>query len=178
MKTKGVIFMFVTLPAFAMAGGNHADGHGVSGGQAMTHHHEHTAHTRGDTDHDRHENDAGRPGNPDRVTRTVTVSMDDRMRFTPDKLDFKAGETVRFQLRNDGRIRHEMVIGSLGELKEHAAMMRTNPAMQHAEPNMISLAPGERGELVWQFDQAGTFEFACLVPGHLEAGMTGKVRVQ
>jgi len=85
---------------------------------------------------------------------------------------------VRFLARNDGRIRHEMAIGTQDELKEHAAMMRANPAMQHAEPNMITLAPGEHGELVWQFDKPGTFDFACLVPGHLEAGMTGKFKVQ
>ena len=99
------------------------------------------------------------------------------MRFTPDQLKFKAGETVRFVVRNDGRIRHEMVIGSVDELKEHAAMMRTNPTMKHADSNMISLAPGEEGEIIWQFGNAGTFDFACLVPGHLEAGMTGKIEV-
>ena len=92
-------------------------------------------------------------------------------------MNFKLGETVRFAVSNAGKIRHEMVIGSVDELQEHADMMRTNPAMQHAEANMITLAPGKQGDLVWQFDKPGTFDFACLVPGHLEAGMTGKIEV-
>ena len=104
--------------------------------------------------------------------------MNDTMRFDPAEMAFKAGDTVRFVVRNDGRIRHEMVIGSVEELQEHAEMMRKMPGMQHAEANMISLAPGESGELVWQFDKAGAFDFACLVPGHLEAGMTGKIAVE
>ncbi len=70
-----------------------------------------------------------------------------------------------------------MVIGSMTELKEHAEMMRNMPGMQHAEANMITLKPGQRGGLVWKFDQPGSVDFACLVPGHLEAGMVGKVTV-
>lgn len=42
---------------------------------------------------------------------------------------------------------------------------------------MITLDPGKIGGLVWQFDQAGTVDFACLIPGHMEAGMVGKVKV-
>ncbi len=122
--------------------------------------------------------DAGRPGDPDRVGRTVEVTMNDTLRFDPAEMKFKAGETVRFVVRNAGRIRHEMVIGSEAELAEHAAMMRANPAMQHADPNMIWLAPGQQDELVWQFGRSGAFAFACLVPGHLEAGMTGRIEVR
>ena len=71
-----------------------------------------------------------------------------------------------------------MVIGTVSELKEHAEMMRKMPGMTHEESNMISLDPGESGELVWQFANTGSFDFACLVPGHLEAGMTGKIKVE
>jgi len=91
--------------------------------------------------------------------------MDDSMRFLPDQLKFKAGETVRFVMHNKGRIRHEMVIGSVDELQEHA------------DPNTITLAAGESGDLGWQFDKPGSFDFACLVPGHLEEGMTGKIEI-
>lgn len=99
------------------------------------------------------------------------------MRVSPDELKFKAGETVRFIVRNSRKIRHEMVIGSAEELKEHAEMMRRSPAMQHAEPNMVSLDPGEHGEVVWKFVKPGNYSFSCLVPGHLEAGMTGEIEV-
>ncbi len=127
--------------------------------------------------HDDHDAVAGKPGDPTKVSRTIEVTMDDSMRFTPDKFTFKAGETVRFVVSNTGKIRHEMVIGSMAELNEHANMMRDKPAMQHAEANMVTLAPGEQGDVVWHFDKVGSFDFACLVPGHLEAGMKGMIEV-
>jgi uncharacterized cupredoxin-like copper-binding protein len=99
------------------------------------------------------------------------------MRFTPRDIKVNAGETVRFFIKNTGKISHEMVIGSLADLKAHAAEMQKMPGMKHSEPNMITLAPGKIGGLVWQFDQAGTVDFACLIPGHMEAGMVGKVKV-
>ena len=120
---------------------------------------------------------AGRPGDAAKVARTIDVSMDDSMRFNPNSIRVKAGETVRFFIRNTGSLDHEMVIGTLAELKEHSAMMKKMPTMQHAEPNMIRLAPGQRGGIVWQFDKPGIVDFACLVPGHMEAGMVGKVTV-
>src|SRR3546814_13996402 len=76
--------------------------------------------------------------------------MDDSMRFTPSEIQVKAGETVRFFIKNKGNIPHEMVIGSIADLKTHAAEMRKMPGMKHAEPNMITLAPGKMGGLVWK----------------------------
>ena len=165
MKKTISILVLGVLPALAMAGGDHATQQ------------QHGSHDMSGMSHDSHEAAAGRPGDPGKVTRTIEVTMDDTMRFAPDQLKFKAGETIRFEVHNKGKIRHEMVIGSVGELKEHAKTMGTNPAMQHADPNMITLAAGESGELVWQFDKTGSFDFACLVPGHLEAGMTGKIEI-
>jgi len=127
---------------------------------------------------DMHASTAGRPGDPAKVSRTIEVSMDDSMRFAPDKISVKAGETIRFFVRNRGKLRHEMVIGTMDDLKQHAQEMRKMPDMKHAEPNMTSLAPGQRGGIVWQFDKPGTVDFACLVPGHMEAGMLGKVEVR
>ena len=119
----------------------------------------------------------GKPGDPAKVSRTVEVVMDDTMRFTPAQIDVKAGETIRFFIKNTGKLQHEMVIGTLADLKAHAEEMKKMPGMQHVEPNMITLNAGQRGGLVWTFDQAGTVDFACLIPGHMEAGMVGKVNV-
>ncbi|MHB8666040.1 MAG: cupredoxin domain-containing protein [Burkholderiales bacterium] len=121
---------------------------------------------------------AGKPGDPKRASRAIRVAMSDDMRFTPADIDVKRGETIRFVVSNTGRIRHEMVIGSMAELKEHAEMMRKMPGMLHADPNMVSVEPGETGELVWHFTKARTFDFACLQPGHFEAGMMGTVAVK
>ena len=175
-KTLSILILGI-VPIVAMAGGSHgagqpgghSHGHGNEAGYTET-----QAHAGA---HAHQQADAGRPGDSQQVSRSIAVDMDDNMRFTPSNLDFKTGETIRFQIRNAGNIRHEMVIGSINELQEHAQMMRKNPGMQHSEANMISLAPGESGELIWQFSRAGQFDFACLVPGHLEAGMTGKIAV-
>lgn len=173
MKKTIAMLMLGVLPAVALASGDHAGGHDME----PMEHSSHDMHGMSQHDHEA-EADAGRPGDPASVSRTIEVSMNDTMRFDPAEMKFRAGDTVRFVVRNEGRIRHEMVIGSVDELKEHAEMMRKMPGMQHAEANMISLAPGESGELVWQFNNAGAFDFACLVPGHLEAGMTGKIAVE
>jgi uncharacterized cupredoxin-like copper-binding protein len=120
----------------------------------------------------------GQPGDPHQVSRTINVSMGDNMRFSPEHIDVKSGETVRLVLQNQGKLRHELVLGEPDALKRHAAMMLAMPDMQHTGPNMASLAPGERGQLVWRFTHSGSVAFACLQPGHLEAGMKGAVAVQ
>lgn len=125
-----------------------------------------------------HASSLGQSGNPAKVTRTVDVEMSDAMRYTPASIKVKRGETIRFRVKNTGRIKHEMVLGSLAELKEHAKTMIKFPEMEHDDPNAISVEPGKTGELVWRFTQAGKFDFACLVPGHFEAGMQGKIAVR
>ena len=119
----------------------------------------------------------GQPGVAAKVTRTIEVDMNDAMRFTPSDIAVKKGETVKFIVKNSGKIKHEMVLGSNQELKEHAAMMQKFPEMEHADANQISVDPGKTGQIIWKFSKAGTFDFACLQPGHFEAGMKGQVKV-
>ena len=122
-----------------------------------------------------HAANLGEPGNPDKVSRTIHVKMSDVMRFSPSLIRVKRGETIRFALKNDGKIKHEMVLGDIDELKEHAALMQKFPEMVHSDPNQASVEPGQTGEIVWHFTKPGTFNFACLQPGHFEAGMVGKI---
>ncbi|MEO8154452.1 MAG: cupredoxin family protein [Rhizobacter sp.] len=122
--------------------------------------------------------DFGREGNPKKVTRSIVIDMTDNMRFTPANVTVKRGETIRFVVRNDGKVLHEMVLGTTEALKEHAALMQKFPEMEHADANMAHVKPGTRGEIVWQFTQDGEFQFACLQPGHFEAGMIGKLTVK
>ena len=173
MKLKTLtIMIFGVLPAIALAAGDHGGGHGMEGHQMTPGGHDMSAMEKAAP-----ESMTGKPGDPAKVSRTIDVTMDDAMRFTPDKISVEAGETVRFFVRNTGKIPHEMVIGSLDDLKAHADMMRKMPGMEHAEPNMITLKAGQRGGIVWQFDKPGTVDFACLIPGHMEAGMTGRLVV-
>lgn len=120
----------------------------------------------------------GRPGNPAQVARTIRVDMSDDMRFTPAVLNVKRGETVRLNIVNKGQVLHELVLGTAAELQAHAEAMRRAPGMEHDEPQMVHVKPGKKGDLVWQFTEAGEFDFACLLPGHFEAGMVGKVVVR
>ncbi len=159
MKLKTVpdciVLAALAFCASAIAGGNHAAGHG--------HHDEETA--------------IGKPGLAAQAKRTITVEMSDDMRYTPSSLQVKRGETVRLIVKNNGQVKHELSLGTEKELLEHLEVMKKFPDMEHDEPNKISLAPGQQGEIIWQFTQPGSVNFACLHPGHYEAGMKGTIRV-
>ena len=169
MKKYLLALVLSVAPLLALAAGEHSGGHSMDG-NAMPGHS-----MKG---HDMSSmSSVGKPGDPGKVDRTVEVVMNDSMRFEPALIEVKKGETIRFFVKNAGKIPHEMVIGSIDDLKAHAEEMRNMSDMKHAEPNMITLNGGQRGGLVWTFDQAGTVDFACLIPGHMEAGMMGKVEV-
>lgn len=110
--------------------------------------------------------------------RTITIEMGDDMRFKPNVIDVREGETVRLAIRNRGKLLHELVIGTQDELDAHAALMVKFPGMQHDEPYMAHVDPGQRGTIVWTFNRSGEFKFACLIAGHYQAGMVGTVRVR
>lgn len=120
----------------------------------------------------------GREGDPRKVTRTIRIDMSDKMRFSPSALEVKQGEVVRFEVKNSGKIMHEMVLGTMDELKKHAELMKKHPGMEHDEPYMAHVAPGKSETIVWHFTKPGEFYYGCLIPGHFEAGMIGKVVVR
>ena len=158
MKSRNILIaipgIFLVLTSLsATAAGSHAGGHG-------------------------HDDEAiGKPGLASKVTRTIKVDMLDTMRFTPSNLAIKQGETIRFVVKNSGQIPHEMVLGTEKDLKEHYEVMKKNPEMEHADANSVTVQPGKTGEIVWQFTKSGKVDFACLHPGHYDAGMKGQVRV-
>lgn len=124
-----------------------------------------------------HAAEIGVPGKVGKATRIVEVDMTDAMRFNPSSVAVKQGETIRFIVKNSGKLKHEFVLGTEKELKEHYEVMKKFPEMEHADPNMVTVAPGKTGEVVWQFTKSGTVDFACLQPGHYDAGMKGAVKV-
>jgi uncharacterized cupredoxin-like copper-binding protein len=119
----------------------------------------------------------GKPGIAAKVKRTVYIDMRDDMRFHTSIVDAKQGETIRFVAKNSGKVKHEMVLGTEKDLKDHNEVMKKNPEMEHADANMVTVAPGKTGEIIWQFTKAGKINFACLQPGHYDAGMKGIVNV-
>lgn len=156
MKKTILLLLLSLLPSLSFAGGDHHD----------------------DGDHHDSGMSVGIPGHSADVNRTIVVEMGDNMRFSPRQIKVEVGDTIRFSVENTGQLQHELVIGNTEELKEHAEKMRKTPDMQHREPNTVSLAGGQTGALIWEFDQAGSVDFACLQAGHWEAGMKGKVEVK
>jgi len=111
-------------------------------------------------------------------TQTIEIKMDDKMRFSPEVITVKKGDVIKFTHENNGKMMHEFVLGTPESLTEHAAMMQKFPGMEHSEPYMNHVAPGKSGEMLWKFSEAGEYAFGCLVPGHYEAGMKGRVIVE
>lgn len=155
MKNRTILLTLVTslFSAVALASGSHAGGHG----------------------HDTAS--VGEAGKATEVTRTVQVEMRDTMRFSPANFSVRQGETLRFVVKNVGQLKHEFVLGTKKDLDAHYEVMKKFPEMEHAEDNMLSLAPGQTGELIWKFTQSGAVHVACLHVGHYDAGMKGVVKV-
>ncbi len=145
---------------------------------ALAHGEAHAPKKRDDGATAREEHAFGREGDPRRVSRSVRIDMSDNFRFTPAQVVVRPGETVRFIITNSGQQLHEMVLGTTQEIQAHAALMKKFPNMEHADANMAHVKPGAKGEIVWQFTRAGSDQFACLLPGHYEAGMVGTVVVR
>ena len=120
----------------------------------------------------------GKTGDPEVVNKTIKLAMSDELSFTPNQITVKVGDTVRFVVKNDGEVLHEMVMGSAAELVKHSKLMEEFPEMEHEEPYMAHVKPGKTGEIVWTFSKAGLFEFGCLIPGHFDGGMRGIIVVR
>jgi uncharacterized cupredoxin-like copper-binding protein len=135
----------------------------------------------GHDQHKAHSFAAGEPGDPKRPFRTVEILMTDegaKMAYAPDRLEVKRGEQIKFVLKNVGVVDHEFLIDTKQNNAKHKLEMEKNPDLEHEEPNGARLKPGASREILWRFTKAGTFEFACLLPGHYESGMKEIVKIK
>jgi uncharacterized cupredoxin-like copper-binding protein len=124
---------------------------------------------------------AGEPGDPKKPFRVVEIEMSDGpgiMTYTPNRVDVRKGEQIKFVLKNTGYLAHEFLIDSFENNAKHKIEMEKNPEMEHDEPNGARVESKKSAEILWRFSKAGTFEFACLIPGHYETGMKGTVVVK
>lgn len=157
MKQTGVVIGFVFMAAV-----------GVQLAWADEKHHEHGT----------EQSFFGETGMKNKVVRTVDVTMGDNMRFVPDAITINEGETIRIHMTNQGGVDHEFVMNTADKMGEHAKLMRKFPNMEHGVvPNAIRLKAGQSGDILWKFTKAGKFVYACLIPGHFEAGMQGTITV-
>jgi len=128
-----------------------------------------------DARHEEKESSVGKPGDLKNVSRSIVLQMTFN-RFKPSIINVERGETIKFVLENTSKKKHEFMIGAMAELKEHAKMMRKHPDMEHDESNKVSVDSGESRELLWQFTEVGTVDFACPRYGHFK-GMRGEIKV-
>lgn len=147
---------------------------------------------------DGHKSPVGEKGEASAVTRTIKVNMLDNF-YEPEVINVKAGETVRFEIENNGELVHEFNIGTAAMhvehqkemmmMVEHGALeadrinhdmmkmdMGNGKTMTHDDPNSALLEPGKKAEIIWTFSKATKLEFACNVPGHYDAGMMGSIQ--
>jgi len=162
MKTKLLIGMFAAILSInAYASGSHQSSHSHGNSEKQ----------------EQHTFAAGSPGKLSDLNRVIKIRAMDNMRYDQNSINVRAGETIRFIVTNTGKLRHEFSIGDSEEQLKHAKMMKAMPTMMHKDPNAISLAAGETGEIIWKFSQSSDIEIACHVAGHYEAGMKADVRV-
>ncbi len=164
MKKLGLAAFLATIGSMTLLA------HGPSGQQGHSGHH----HSSGAAAY-------GKPGDPQKKARLVVVTMkemDGAMLFEPARIEVRKNEQIRFRLENVGVLEHEFLLGTPDEIEEHAKMMKAMPDMKHDDPNSKQVAPKATGEILWHFTNAGEFDFACLIPGHREAGMSGKIIVK
>ncbi|MGJ7605423.1 cupredoxin domain-containing protein [Variovorax sp. LT1R20] len=140
-------------------------------------HENHTPKPKGATTLASEQKPWGIEGKASAVRRTIDIAMADDMTFTPSVIEVREGDTVRLRLKNKGKELHELVLGTESEIANHAAMMKKFPNMEHDDPWMVHVPAGKTGEMVWTFNRAGDFDFACLVKDHFELGMAGRIRV-
>jgi uncharacterized cupredoxin-like copper-binding protein len=126
--------------------------------------HSHSAYAAGDV---------GVDGSGFRVVEVEMTEGNGTMAYSPARIDVSQNETIRFVLKNSGTLDHEFVLGTRAENRAHAEMMASMPDMGHTDKNMTQVASGHAASFIWKFSNKGEFEFACLIPGHYEAGMHG-----
>lgn len=159
MKSLVSSLAFLLVPVVALAGGTHSGGGNHNETMAI-----------------------GKPAEatPDRTIQVVMKEDHEGEKlyfFEPEELSFAAGETVLLRIVNEGEEEHEFVMDTVAANAEHRELMAKFPEMEHDDPNSVRLQPGQETEISWTFSEAGTFEFACLLPGHYESGMYGPLVV-
>jgi plastocyanin len=106
---------------------------------------------------------AGTTGTP----RVVRIIASDTLRFFPDVVTVKAGETITFEITTMGMRSHEFMVGPAANVAADSA----------GTPEVADIAMMHTKSLTYTFTGPGPFAFACHARGHFEAGMAGTIAV-
>ncbi len=99
--------------------------------------------------------------------RVVRIVATPHLRFVPDAITVKQGETVTFVVTTMGPTVHEFMVGPAADVAADKA----------GTPEIADLGMMDTGSLTYTFDGPGPYAFACHAPGHYEAGMAGTIAV-
>lgn len=122
--------------------------------------------------------DFGEPADASDATTIIDIAANDDFSYTPDSVKVSAGDVVTFRVTNSGNLNHEFTLGDESLQQEHEQEMKDMGDMQMGDdPNAISIASGETGELTWKFSGSGDVLMGCHVAGHYDGGMRGKITV-
>jgi uncharacterized cupredoxin-like copper-binding protein len=142
----------------------------------------------------------GSKGKENEVSRIIKVVMYDNY-YEPSSFQIKAGETIKFEVENAGKLVHEFNIANKMMHTKHQPemlkmvengillafsidkekmkkMAKMDKSMGHSHSNSVLLEPKQKGNIIWKFDNAVNIEVACNVPGHYQAGMIAKVNIK
>jgi uncharacterized cupredoxin-like copper-binding protein len=95
-------------------------------------------------------------------------------RFAVGSLRVREGTLVEFHLRNDDPIAHELVVG---DDAVHRAHEQGTERRHPPRPGEVSVDAGAEAMTFFTFDEPGTYEYACHLPGHVAFGMKGEIEV-
>lgn len=110
----------------------------------------------------------------------IEVSVQDEFKFNPATINVGAGQDVNITFNNTGSVEHSLNILKAGEELEH--VVEDVGDEEHLHEALLfdihETAPGESvSETFTAPTEAGEYTIACLVPGHVEAGMVGTLQV-
>ena len=109
--------------------------------------------------------------------RTIEVRMSDDLRFDPATIDVEPGETVRFELTNEGEAVHEFLIGDEAAQAEFEEEMAGGEGHHDTDAGM-AVDPGQTETFEYTFpDTAGELLAGCHEPGHYDGGMIATINV-
>ncbi len=104
---------------------------------------------------------------------TITVS---EFSVISSLTEFRVNQPYRFVVKNEGAIPHElMVLPEMANIGE-----RTMDELHHVAVAVVpveDLGPGATAEVEVTFAEPGTYELACALPAHYDAGMNLAIAV-
>ena len=111
------------------------------------------------------------PGSPGFVAgttsapRLVRIIASGQLRFIPDVVTVRQGETITFEVTSMGMAVHEFMVGPAADVAAGTA----------GTPEVADIAMMQTKLLTYTFNGPGPFAFACHAPGHYEVGMKGAI---